>query len=209
MIKSYSQASQDIFVSFMNGFKYNGTFLEIGANHPIQHNNSYLLESKYGWKGVLIEYDPSFSALYKTHRPNSIFYIGDARAAPVKSLLHQGNFPSKMDYLQLDLDVNNRSTLDTLLHLDQTVFDDYTFGTVTFEHDIYTGDFFNTRQQSREIFQKRGYNLMFPDVKVEWMGKHVAFEDWYAHPDIVSYDKIQKHKTTESLLHTQIANNLI
>ena len=59
-----------------------------------------------------------------------------------------------MDYLQIDLDVNNKSTLDTLMLLDQTVFDKYKFSTVTFENDIYTGDYFNTRELSREIFKK-------------------------------------------------------
>ena len=40
-MKSYSQAAQDLFVCSVLKNKYNGTFLEIGSNHPITHNNTY------------------------------------------------------------------------------------------------------------------------------------------------------------------------
>ena len=45
--------------------KTNGTFVEIGSNHPIAGNNTYLMESKFNWKGLMIEYDRSFEQLYK------------------------------------------------------------------------------------------------------------------------------------------------
>ena len=46
------QAGQDKYVLTMLKNKTNGVFLEIGSNHPIKINNSYLLESKYDWKGI-------------------------------------------------------------------------------------------------------------------------------------------------------------
>jgi hypothetical protein len=113
-----------------------------------------------------------------------------------------------MQYLQIDLDVNNRSTLDTFLLLDNTVFDKYKFATVTFEHDIYTGDFFDTRRISRDIFAKRGYVLLFPDVKVFFENKYCEFEDWYVHPDLVNQEIIDKLKTTESLASEDIIKKL-
>lgn len=61
------------------------------------------------------------------------------------------------------------------------MFDTTTFATVTFEHDFYTGDYFNTRQKSREIFEKRGYILVFSDV----CNETCPFEDWYVHPSLV------------------------
>jgi hypothetical protein len=91
-----------------------------------------------------------------------------------------------MDYLQINLNVDNRSTLDTLELLDQTVFDNTKFATVTFKHDIYTGDYFNTREKSIEIFAKRGYKLVFPDVSVHFNGDYRMFEDWYVHPDLIT-----------------------
>ncbi len=56
--------------------------------------------------------------------------------------------PKNIDYLQIDLEVCNRSTLTTLELLDNTIFNEYKFATVTFEHYIYASDRFNTRLAS-------------------------------------------------------------
>jgi hypothetical protein len=106
-----------------------------------------------------------------------------------------------MDYLQVDLDVNNKSTLDTLMILDSTVFDTYKFATITFEHDIYTGDYFDTRNISRQIFKDRGYILVFPDVTVYG---DKPFEDWYVHPELVDMEYIQRIKMDKSLTCEEI-----
>lgn len=73
--------------------------------------------------------------------------------------------------------------------------DKYKFATVTFEHDIYRGDYFNTRNESRKLFKEKGYVLVFPDVK----DSNNMFEDWYVHPSLVNMDRINKIITNESL----------
>ena len=202
-MKSYSQAAQDLFVCSVLKKKYNGTFVEIGSNHPITHNNTYLLENTYNWRGLMVEYDSSFLPLYKEHRPNSIYELTDARRVDYKSILDT-NFPTNIDYLQIDLDVNNKSTLDILILLNDTVFDKYKFASITFEHDIYTGNYFNTQNISRQIFKERGYILVFPDVSVFWEGKYCKFEDWYVHKDLIDPDVINKIKSDVSLTHEEI-----
>jgi hypothetical protein len=198
-MNSYSQACQDLFVSKVLKNKRQGTFLEIGSNHPINTNNTYLLEKEYDWKGIMVEYDKSFEPLYKEYRPNSIYRMNDARVVDYRDILDSNNFPVNMDYLSLDLDVNNRSTLDTFLLLNSTVFDKYKFATITLEHDIYTGDFFDTRNTTRDILQKRGYILVYPDVSLYWLGGYKPFEDWYAHPDLVDMSLINTIKSDTSL----------
>ena len=189
---SNSKSAQDIFVLNVTNFKRNGTFVEIGSNHPKEHNNTFVLESSYDWKGLLVEYDKSFEELYKSYRPRSLYSIQDARTVNYREILDRYNFPTTIDYLQIDLDVNNRSTLDTLEVLNNAVFDRYKFASITFEHDIYTGNYFNTQQISREIFKDRGYELVFPDVSVFWEGGFKPFEDWYVHPELVDMDYINK-----------------
>jgi len=193
------QALQDLFVTTILKQKRNGMFVEIGSNHPITHNNTYLLESVYNWKGLMVEYDGEFERLYKHIRPNSIYVIQDARTVPYRDILDTNHFPANIDYLQIDLDVDNKSTLDTLMVLESTVFDAYKFATVTFEHDIYRGDFYNTRALSREIFARRGYELVFPDVAVFWQGKNEPFEDWYVHPELVDMDFVNRLRSNKSL----------
>jgi len=206
-MKSYSQSAQDLFVEALTKGKQNGYFVEIGSNHPAIHNNTYLLEKKYNWKGLLVEYDKSFEKLYKIHRQNSIYQINDARLVNYKEILDKNNFPENIDYLQIDLDVDNKSTLDTLLLLNNTVFDKYKFATITFEHDIYRGNYFDTQSISRQIFKDRGYVLLFPDVSVFWEGSYKPFEDWYVHPDLVDMEYANSIKTLESLTCDQIKNS--
>ena len=176
------QSQQDRFVLNVLNYKKNGYFLEIGSNHPIIINNSYLLETKYNWKGIMVEYVNDFLPLYKEHRPNSIHVINDARTIDYKNLFEQNNFPTSLDYLQIDLEVSNGSTIETLIQLDSNIFDTYKFATVTFEHDIYNTNFANTRIESRKIFKKRGYICIFEDIN----NHGYPYEDWYVHPDLVN-----------------------
>jgi len=209
-MESYSQCYQDLFCLYCNKFKTNGKFIEIGTNDPVNAgNNTYLLENKYNWSGLLVEFLKKFEKEYQLLRPNSDYIIGDARNIDYRTFLSNKNYPKNIDYLQIDLDVNNRSTLDVLELFDKTIFDNYKFGTVTFEHDIYTGDYFKTRLISRQIFLNRGYILVYPDVKVLVNGEFLPYEDWYCHPDLIDLSIIQKLKTNQSLTCEQIKNILI
>ena len=149
-------------------------------------NNSYLLENQYDWKGIMVEYDKSFLPLYKQYRPNSIHVINDATKVDYKNLFETNNVPLNLDYLQIDLEVNNGSTIETLQKLDDEIFDKYKFATVTFEHDIYHTNFKNTREKSREIFKKRGYICVFEDI----CNGENPYEDWYIYPDLVDMSYI-------------------
>jgi len=61
MNNSYQgQSRQDKFVVNVLKEKRNGYFLEIGSNHPIKINNTYVLEKNYNWKGIMIDYKSSF-----------------------------------------------------------------------------------------------------------------------------------------------------
>jgi len=181
------QAQQDKFVLHLLKEKKNGYFLEIGSNHPINISNSYLLETKYDWKGIMVEYDASFLNLYKTHRPNSIHVINDATQVDYKNVFEANNVPASIDYLQIDLEANNGSTIRTLQKLDNEIFDTYKFATVTFEHDIYHTNFENTRLASRDIFTKRGYIRVFEDINNQGTN---PYEDWYVHPDLVDMNYV-------------------
>ena len=193
------QIKQDKFVLNLTNFKKNGFFIEIGSNHPKINNNSYILEKKFNWKGIMIEYDEKWLNLYKTERKNSHHIIYDAVKIDYNLLLEKYNAPRNIDYLQIDLEVVNGSTLKVLHHFDKNVFDKYKFGVITFEHDHYrdNGKWSITRNISRDIFKKRGYIRIFSDVNQnntrknkEGTKKIIIFEDWYVHPDLINTDYI-------------------
>jgi hypothetical protein len=210
------QAEQDKFVLTMLKHKQNGFFLELGSQHPITNNNSYILEKTYGWHGIMVEYDVNYLPLYKTHRSNSVHVIHDAQTLNYRSLFKENNVPQYVDYLQIDLDVDNDSTLNTLIKIDDELLADYKFATITFEHDIYSSENSSdiwaiTRQKSREIFAARGYTLVFPDVRLPsntyYRGKECgAFEDWYVHQDLVDVELINRYKTDASKYFKDLYN---
>jgi len=136
----------------------------------------------------MIEYDAEFLPLYVEKRPNSVHVISDATKIDYAALFTANNAPIQMDYLQIDLEVENGSTIATLEKLNKDVLDTYTFATVTFEHDIYRGDFFDTRMRSREIFASRGYVHVFTDIHNRTID--YPYEDWYVHPSLVDMDYV-------------------
>lgn len=203
MVEYLGQSKQDEFVIKVLNYKREGFFLEIGTNDPVLINNTYVLESVYGWKGLMVEYDQSFEESYKLKR-KSHYAIQDARIIDYEALFAAYGFPKNMDYLQIDLEVSQNSTLQTLELLDRTVFKNYTFAVVTFEHDIYCGDLFSTRERSREIFSRNGYVRVFQDVK----NYGNPYEDWYVYPSLVDMNFINKIKSEESLEWSDIIDSI-
>lgn len=53
--ESKSQIKQDLFVLSELGFKHNGYFVEFGATNGVDLSNTYLLEKKFGWLGIVAE----------------------------------------------------------------------------------------------------------------------------------------------------------
>jgi len=183
------QAEQDKFVLNILKNKKQGFFIEIGSNHPIKINNTYVLEKKYAWRGIMIEYNNRWLNDYKKFRPNSIHIINDATKINYKMLFEKNNVPLNIDYLQIDLEVKNGSTLNTLKKLNNEVMDKYKFATITFEHDIYLTNYLHTRLESRTIFKKNGYVRVFSDINNA--GEN-PYEDWYVHPELVDMELVNE-----------------
>lgn len=59
-IESYAQIKQDLFVLTMLNYKKGGFFIEVGAGDGIKFSNTYLLEKRYEWSGILIEPNKAF-----------------------------------------------------------------------------------------------------------------------------------------------------
>ena len=54
--KSYSISNVDLILERIFSRIKNGVYIDIGCNHPIKYNNTYLLHKK-GWKGINIDLD--------------------------------------------------------------------------------------------------------------------------------------------------------
>lgn len=57
---SRSQLFQDILPLFFLGPIENGFFIEVGVGNGVTNSNTYLLEDKFQWNGILVEPNPLF-----------------------------------------------------------------------------------------------------------------------------------------------------
>jgi FkbM family methyltransferase len=71
---SYSQLQQDLEVIKHYNNKEGGFFIEVGASDGIELSNTYLLETKYKWKGICCEPIPARFDKLVVNRPNSICF---------------------------------------------------------------------------------------------------------------------------------------
>ncbi len=192
--KNYSQMFQDLFVLTMLNGKFNGTYLEIGSNDPKWSSNTYLLESKFGWKGVSIDVDKDMCKLFFEQRKNPVYCL-DALHIGYEDLLVDLNFPFNIDYLQIDCEPEQH-----FLEILQNIpFDIYKFGVITFEHDYYVNKS-NVKHISRDFLKSKGYELIISSVCSHEIGE---FEDWWVHPDLIDREirnKIISTKDTNNVL---------
>ena len=70
--RSDSQYFQDLFVAFCLGERRTGFFIEFGGADGLTHSNSLMLETEYGWRGILLEPNPFEYGLLKRNRPDAV-----------------------------------------------------------------------------------------------------------------------------------------
>ena len=68
---SYSLNAVDLIIDYIFKDKYIGTYVDVGAQHPISNNNTYLL-FKRGWNGINIDLDRKNIDLFNISRPKDI-----------------------------------------------------------------------------------------------------------------------------------------
>ena len=181
---NYSQAFQDIFVLSMLSGKKNGTYVEIGGDHPLVINNSYLLESEFGWRGISFEIIQTAVNFYNSLRKNSCL-CENATTVDYRKIFEDNNFPKQIDYLQVDIEPAQQ-TLNALLQLPH---DDYRFSVITYESDVYR-DGPDCQEEAMRFLESYGYKLVVKNVANEGN----PYEDWYVDPLVVDDKIITKFK---------------
>ena len=69
--KSYAMDCEDIAINLFNKKKDKGFYVDIGAHHPIQRSNTYLLFEK-GWEGINIDVNKFSIDLFNFLRPEDL-----------------------------------------------------------------------------------------------------------------------------------------
>jgi FkbM family methyltransferase len=86
-MESYSQIRQDLFVLFALG-KTPGYFVEFGACDGVYLSNTFLLETYYGWSGLLVEPSKHYNKVLRNKRTVKIddLCVSDKTGDTVKFL---------------------------------------------------------------------------------------------------------------------------
>ena len=199
--KNHSETHQDLMAISVHNGKRNGTYLEIGSCLPYKGNNTALLEETFEWRGVSVDFDPRFITEFNNARKNKAI-LHDATTLNYTQVLQSMDFPTDIDYLQLDCDPPN-ITYDILLKIP---FDKYRFGFITYEHDFYNNKNLPYRDWSRSYLIDKGYVPIASDVAVSW-DRTKSYEDWWIHPELVDpviFKKLKAYgdgpKTSEEFL---------
>jgi hypothetical protein len=174
----YSLSGQDLFVNYLiNNIHSKNYYVEIGAGWPIKINNTYLLEYKYNWVGISIDFDRKMVDNFNSIRKNECLF-SDATKINYTDLFISKKMPYEIDYLSLDID----PAYQTLLVLALMPFNKYKFKVLTFEHDSYrNGNLIKI--VSRLFLKNNGYFCAYKNVKANGFGK---YEDWWIHPEFIS-----------------------
>ena len=81
---SFSLTSIDLLVSYIFKSKKKGVYVDVGCNHPVYSNNTYLLYKK-GWRGINIDLDKKSIDLFNTYR-NDDFNLEAAVSSKVEDV---------------------------------------------------------------------------------------------------------------------------
>jgi hypothetical protein len=166
-IKLFDQKSLEIHhedATFINAFalrfsgdKENGTYVEVGASHWRDGNNTYMLEKEFGWTGVGLEIEQHYVDEYNKNRSNPCVQ-GDATTFNWDKYFEENNFPKQIDHLSIDTDFVN------LLSLINMPLSRYRFSTIVVENKESSNQALDidekVKKTQREILARYNYTLI-------------------------------------------------
>jgi hypothetical protein len=163
---SNSDMDQESFVLSVLKEQRDGYYVELGSGDPFDGNNTSLLESGFGWKGVAFDIDQELVDSYNSNRKNPCIKA-DALTFDYEAYFKENNFPKVIDYLQIDIDGHESG--NCMLALLALPMLKYRFKVITIEHDLCV-DFKREgmRNAQREILHSLGYTLIGQMDPEDW-----------------------------------------
>jgi FkbM family methyltransferase len=192
---------QDLFCLFHLNNKVEGYFVEFGAMDGITHSNTFLLESQYGWSGIVAEPARRWRCSLKQNRTCSVDFRCvwrksdellefnepvDPGFSTLKSLSYS-DYHATIRKKGSIYDVNTVSLTDLLRHYDPPRVIDYlsidtegseleilnSFAFEDYEIRVITVEhnYTNRRIQIHELLTSKGYKRVFDQLSM--------YDDWY------------------------------
>lgn len=141
-----------------------GTFVDVGANHPVEHSQTYDLEC-LGWRGLLIEPLPSYCELLRRDRKSTVVQLGCSSEEN-----HNKSLPIIVAGALSTLETN---LIDTRLNSNNVVnIETRTLNSILSDNNIKPGfDFLSIDIEGHEMEMFKGFDIS------KWKPKLVLIED--------------------------------
>lgn len=146
--------------------KKDGFFVEIGVADWKNNNNTYFLEKEFGWRGLAIDIEKHFCEEYNKNRVSHCINE-DAISCNWDKYFEENNFPKRIDFLQVDIDMQPRYA--NLLALINLPLSRYRFSTIVLEHNVgFNKNLEEMRKIQGEILHEYGYKLVAEGFTEDW-----------------------------------------
>lgn len=112
---SYSEKFQDLFVDWVLNLKKNGNFIEFGACNGVYLSNTFFLEKKRNWRGILLE--PArcyYKDLIKYRKKSIILNKIVSSCGQQKVNFNESNFQYKDYSISNNLNKNKNYKVETI-----------------------------------------------------------------------------------------------
>ena len=150
---SYSLTGIDLIVDYIFK-KENGIYIDVGCNHPIYSNNTYLLNRK-GWHGINIDIDEKSINLFNLFRKNDLNI--NLAVSSKQTELEYINFHEKSPINKIKTDFNkNLHPLEKIKKIKSDTLDSIIENSKYKDKKI---DFVSIDVEGHEIEVIKGFNL--------------------------------------------------
>ena len=156
--KSYSFGGCDLLIDYIFKSKKKGFYLDVGCQHPVSNNNTYLLY-KRGWSGINIDLDPKNIRLFDLERPNEINICKCVSSDNSKKDLFFFHSGSPINSLE-------KKTTKDKSNFSLKRIDTFTLNSILEDYKIQHIDYFNLDVEGHELDVLKNFNIQKYKPKV-------------------------------------------
>jgi FkbM family methyltransferase len=151
---SYSFNAVDLIIDYIFKNKKKGIYLDIGCQHPISSNNTYLL-FKRGWHGINIDLDINNIKLFNLSRPNDINLNQAVSSSVLNKKLYFYHDKSPINTLEHEVSTFQNASIKEIRSVKTTTLD-IILKKLNFNQQI---DYMNIDVEGHELDVFNGFDL--------------------------------------------------
>ena len=156
--KSYSFGGCDLLINYIFKSKKRGFYLDVGCQHPVSNNNTYLLY-KRGWSGINIDLDPKNIRLFDLERPKEINICKCVSSDNSKKDLFFFHSGSSINSLE-------KKTTKNKSNFSLKKIETFTLNSILKDYKIQHIDYFNLDVEGHELDVLKNFNIQKYKPKV-------------------------------------------